>query len=605
MHVLLGAIGVSDERVDQMEAALRALAPGAVEVLVGRSGTGCWLAVTPPTSPVTAHTRDHAVGLAAIGSGAPAASAGGGLAAELRSPGRVLAASVPEVAAVRIDGDACSLLAAAGPGNQGLFVGEPADGGTIVGSNLHLVATCTGTSGQIDRSAEDVLLGFGFLPDDRTVHPRVRALRGTTLQIGPTPAGPTFTPAPAAVPEVSSFDEAVDVLFELYMGVLEEQAGRGSAHAVLLGGFDSALVAASLRHLGHDVATYTFGFGDATYEQRNVGLVTATIGSDEHWVRITPEVIADGLAEFGRVFAQPGPQPHYQLHTLAATRQVRADGFERVFTGDGCGTQSSGVPDHEKPRSPAPGRFAATPEPLQRRCTAADVDEAGRPLPGPHSRACRAALLEDVPLGRRRVDACRTGASTTSLCGAYVPDPLRLRTRPSPRSDAGGGRCRRLGSDAARVHGNALAGQSRMKVHGTVGDTGVAQFTPFTHPRVSRFVSSLPVEFLRPTGTSARASGKALLIEMVRRNRLLPGPLIDMPKQSPSDSPIDAWYSGPLRSLVFQSLVDLPFDWDRSYVEEILRPRTIEDVYRRRVSLGHQAHQAIGLLLSYAAFARG
>ncbi len=242
---------------------------------------------------------------------------------------------------MRVDRDTGSLLAAAGPGNQGLFVGEPVDGGTIVGSNLHLVASCTGTAGRIDRSAEDVLLGFGFLPDDRTVHPRVRALRSTTLQVGPAPAGPTFTPAPAPVPEVSSFDEAADVLYELYLGVIEEQAGRASAHAVLLGGFDSALVAASLRRLGHDVATYTFGFGDETYEQRNVGLVTATIGSEEHWVRITPEVIADGLAEFGRVFAQPGPQPHYQLHTLAATRQVCADGFERAFTGDGCDTRSS------------------------------------------------------------------------------------------------------------------------------------------------------------------------------------------------------------------------------------------------------------------------
>ena len=56
---------------------------------------------------------------------------------------------------------------------------------------------------------------------------------------------------------------------------------------------------------------------------------------------------------------------------------------------------------------------------------------------------------------------------------------------------------------------------------------------------------------------------------------------------------------------MFEALASLPFDWDRSYVEEILRPCAIEDLYRRRVSLGHQAHQVIGLLLSYAAFARG
>ena len=38
--------------------------------------------------------------------------------------------------------------------------------------------------------------------------------------------------------------------------------GPRRRHAVLLGGFDSALVAAGLRGLGHDVDCYTFGFGD-------------------------------------------------------------------------------------------------------------------------------------------------------------------------------------------------------------------------------------------------------------------------------------------------------------------------------------------------------
>ena len=416
---------------------------------------------------------------------------------------------------------------------------------------------------------------------------------------------PERRPAQAAAPpEVDSFDDAVEVLHDLYMGVIEEQAAGSTSHAVLLGGFDSALVTASLRRLGHDVATYTFGFDDPIYEQRNVATVTRITGSHEHWVPITPEVIGSGLREFGSVFAQPGPQPHYQLHTLEATRQVRGDGFDRVFTGDGCDAVFLGYPTVST-RARLVQRLSGIPDPLSRAALALLASKPADRHLGHIARMSR-STLENIRLGP---------PAGGHLPTRYLDDTslARLRLGPPPVQDEPVEAIRRRLAASAGIadpirlafHGNALTGQSRMKVHGTVGDTGVAQFSPFTHPRISGFVSSLPVEFLRPEGTSAGASGKALLVEMVRRHRLLPDVLIDMPKQSPSDSPIDGWYAGPLRNLVFEMLGDLPFEWDRGYVEQIMLPRRIEDVYRRRVSLGHQAHQAIGLLVSYAAFHRG
>ena len=68
-------------------------------------------------------------------------------------------------------------------------------------------------------------------------------------------------------------------LHEAFFSALEAQAGSRRRHAVLLGGFDSALVAAGLRRLGHDVDCYTFGFGDPTYEQRNAELMASSIGA--------------------------------------------------------------------------------------------------------------------------------------------------------------------------------------------------------------------------------------------------------------------------------------------------------------------------------------
>jgi hypothetical protein len=121
---------------------------------------------------------------------------------------------------------------------------------------------------------------------------------------------------------------------------------------------------------------------------------------------------------------------------------------------------------------------------------------------------------------------------------------------------------------------------------------------------VRGFAQRLPMSAFRPEGSKAGASGKYVLANMTRANGLLPDTIIDMPKQSPVDSPIDAWYAGPLRPVVDELLRGLPFAVNRSYIDELLTPKRAEDFLRQRYSLGHHVYQAIGLLCSYAAFAR-
>lgn len=605
MHLVLAATGVTAHRVDQLEATLQRHGTGPHRVLA--RGDGTWLGVSGRAGGVLAEQCGPDRSTAAIGSAAGALEHAGRLGQELAAPGSL--ATRPEQAAVTLDVRTGALVATAGPGNQGLFVATAPEGGTVVGSNLAAVAEAVGVAGRIDRGAEDFLLGFGFLPDDRTVHPGVRSLRASSVRVGPPGqaegdrAGPAPEPPAEAVPEVGSFDEAVDTLHDLYLRTVEEQAGTSTSHAVLLGGFDSALVSATLRRLGHDVTTYTFGFGDPTYEQRNVDLVTRSIGSHEQWVRITPDVIAQGLREFGTVFAQPGPQPHYQLHTLHAARRIRDDGFSHVFTGDGCDAVFLGYP-MVNTRARLVASLERVPAPVvalaQR---AAGTHVADRHL-GHVARMSR-SVLGNLRLG---------GAAAGHLPTCYLDDVAlrRLRTGAPPAQDEAVDEIRRrlvapvadLDRTRLAFHGNALTGQSRVKVMGAVDDTGVSQSTPFSHPRVARFVGSLPLEYLRPQGSAAGSSGKALLLEMTRRHRLLPDAVIDMPKQSPVDSPVDRWYTNELRGVVFELLEDLPFEWDRGYVEEILRPRRVEDLYRRRVSLGHHAFQAVGLLVAYASFSR-
>lgn len=594
-HFVLGAVGVGHERRERVRERADRHAGGDTTVLADTDGV--WLGRSARPGGVLADATSGTRAVAAVGSAVTDATrAAADAGAALRRHG------TPELATLTVDVEAGWLHADAGPGTQALFVGEAPEGGTVVGSSLALVAECIGANGQIDRSAEDFLLGFGFLPDDRTVHPGVRSLRDAQLALGGAPVAAEPDVVAEHPPQVSSFDEAVEVLHDLYMGVMEQQAGAARSHAVLLGGFDSALVTATLRRLGHDVATYTFGFGNPTYEQRNVGLVSRSTGSTEHWVDITPEIIGDGLRRFGSTFAQPGPQPHYQIHTLAAAGRIRDDGFDHVFTGDGCDAVFLGYP-MVNTRARLIGSLSKVPSPAVRGALAAtSLGVADRHL-GHIARMSRSTL------GNLLAGGVVGGHLPTRYLDDVALRRLRVGTPPVQDESVGEIRQRLAASvqhlDRTRLafHGNALTGQSRVKVMGAVGATGVAQSTPFTHPRVAAFVSSLPTEYLRPAGSAAGSSGKALLVEMARRHRLLPDEVIDMPKQSPVDSPIDRWYAGELRPLVFDLLDQLPFEWDRTYVEEILRPRRVEELYRRRISLGHHTFQAVGLLLSYASFA--
>ena len=91
---------------------------------------------------------------------------------------------------------------------------------------------------------------------------------------------------------------------------------------------------------------------------------------------------------------------------------------------------------------------------------------------------------------------------------------------------------------------------------------------------------------------------------MVRQYGLLPELFIGQPKQSPVDSPVDDWYMTCLKAQIISQLHDLPFEVNQKYVETILKKKVSEEWYREKVSIGHHAFQAIGLLASYASFNR-
>ncbi len=504
-----------------------------------------------------------------------------------------------------LGGDVAVLVADAG---RGVLAGAVTTGPHRVwarrdGDSVSLAthSTLLGAGRPADRSREDFLLAHGFVPEGGSVFEGVYGLAAgavTTFPDGLThPIAPTAPPVLAHDTDPAHWPKQ---LHELLLTAVEARAGRAREHAVFLGGFDSALVAALLVGLGHRVHAYTFGFEDHAYEQRNIDVVTRFLRADHTWVPITADVIGAGLAEFADVYSLPASQPHYLLHTLAAARAARADGFDRVFNGDGCDAAFLGFPTVHR-RATGTASMTRVPVPVVRAVRRLSSPEWFE-RHGGHVWRMGQGLLDEV-----EAPASIRGHLPFTILGA--PSRARLRTGPAPvgtvpvddiraRLAAGA-----AGLDPARraFHGHGLTGQSATKVDGAVAATGLAQWSPYLAPEVRAFALSLPAEALRPADGSA-GMGKDLLVRMTLDLGLLPEEIVRQPKQSPSTSPVDEWYAGPLRDQVLTQLDGLPFAWDRRYVAGLLAPKWAEEQYRHRVSIDRHALRAIGLLVTYASF---
>lgn len=499
-----------------------------------------------------------------------------------------------ESVALRVTSDG-QLTAVAGGGSHRLFARELANGRWVVSTHLASVVAI-GDSPAIDRSHEDFLLGFGFTPDGRTIFEGVAELPQLSVW------RPNSTVQPLAL-EPDQAETSEGDLISLLERAVERDAGTSSRCAVLLGGLDSALVCALLKKAGKDVVGFTYDFGVQEYNQSNIELLIKWLGIEHRWVPIDAERVLGAFRQLPDRVNAPSAQPHYQMHTQFAAEEVASEGFSRVFSGDGCDAIFLGFP--------TVNRRAA----LMRRL---------RRLPNPIARG-GLSILTARPIDRSLGHVARVARS--SLRASTLPYPAsghlptqyfddtslrRLRRGPAPVAAESVEETRiRLASglegvDATRLAflGNGATAASRWKVDGAVMHTGIAQFTPYKDPAVMKLAKALPTSVLRHPGAPSHGLGKAYLIDLVLKSGLLPSEVVLQPKQSPTTSPIDYWYMGELKSAMLEILEDLPFEWDRDYVLNLFEPKLAEELYRKRVSLSHHALQVVGLLASYAAFAR-
>jgi asparagine synthase (glutamine-hydrolysing) len=110
--------------------------------------------------------------------------------------------------------------------------------------------------------------------------------------------------------------------------------------AFLSGGLDSSVIVATMRRLGADIKSFTVGFDEASYDERESARATASYFATEHHeqvmeMRFQP-IMERWLASFGEPFGDPSALPTWYLSQHArdsVTVALSGDGGDELFAG--------------------------------------------------------------------------------------------------------------------------------------------------------------------------------------------------------------------------------------------------------------------------------
>jgi len=468
-----------------------------------------------------------------------------------------------------------------------------------------------GEQAALDRSHEDFLLGYEFLPGGRTPLEGVRELLAGKLlewRGGAATFHELKKPAPwgRRYADIDYRDEnqVIEALHGAFESALREQAPACSKVGVLLGGVDSALIAARLAAIGKDVHTFSFRYADDSYNQAYTDELASKYGLTHHWVPITPEVVREGLEHYPQRFSQVLSQPHYVIATAHVCRAARAEGILHCLTGDGCDGLFLGYPTVHFRAKLIQNLSRMTPvigKPLEF-VTALPWLELKLGHPYRIARNVSRILRRPLP-ARGHVAACTLDATALGLLRDEPAPPQAAEIEDILRELAQG--LEGVGSIRLAYLGKGRVGLNMVKLDGASSFAGVSLNSPYLHQGLAAMAGSIPDDLSRPERASkSKATGKYAFMSMIERNELLPLEMIYQKKRSPVMAPVDDWYWTILRSFMLSRFQHLPFSVDRRYAESLLTPKLAERVFRDKVGISRYVTPAAGLLATYAGFSQ-
>ena len=405
-----------------------------------------------------------------------------------------------------------------------------------------------------------------------------------------------------------SEEKLVVGLYESFMSSLESQIDRNEKAAVLLGGFDSGLVAAGLARLGKDVHTYTFRFDDERYDQNYTDLLQEHVGSSHHRVDCSPDMYAIGLEQYGRVFNAPTNWMPYVIFTRLAGQLIRKHGFSHVHSGDGADVVFWGHPLAFE-RANIIENFSKLP--------AIVLDALAFTMNFP---VAERLIGRPWHVIRTAIDQAQFDESKRGILPFEVVHPSAISwlfgEKPGDDLDI-----QRLTTDLASSQGSASPGKkaffsksvvspSKIKINALSSNLNLSMSSPYFSPILRSAVEIIPENLLRSGSDSATKDiGKYLLAKMAEKYELLPRNFIYQNKMAASDTPAHYYLKDPVVwKQAMLNMESLPFSPKSWVVDRTKRLTAAERVFARKFSKKTNNVMTVdhlsNLLISYGSYYR-
>lgn len=447
------------------------------------------------------------------------------------------------------------------------------------GSELKAVLEAGEIGGNLDAEALKDYLTFGHVPAPKTILEGVRKLepghmllcsqrRIQARRYWDIPFEPADSAAesPSVGRSEQEWTDAFSSLFEECVAMrLEADVPLG---AFLSGGVDSAaVVAAMARRCSGPVRTYTIGFEEEGYDERDQARrVAAMLNTDHHESVVRADAVETArrlVSHFDEPFADPCAIPAFHL-AQAARRHVTVS-----LSGDGPDEMLAGYRRYRFDLGESATR-ALAPAWLRRRA----FGLAGRMYPKAdwlprHWRAKR--TLQNLAADDITAHLCSVAICAGELPGLLLAPDLNISLAgydPFTRGRDLFASCpspdllnRLLYVDMKTL----LADEILTKVDRTSMAVGLEVRVPFLDYRLVELSARLPVALKLRDGC-----GKRVLRETVRR-WLGPGSA-EVAKHG-FDVPTDTWFRGPLRTMVCDELLS-----GSAAIRRWLEPRAVERI---------------------------
>lgn len=395
-----------------------------------------------------------------------------------------------------------------------------------------------------------------------------------------------------------SHNENELALFNCLKEVCAQQLGSSKKVGVLLGGFDSALVASILHHLGAQVHTYSFFYDNHSYNQPFTELLAKTHGISHHWVEINSNVIKEGLKTFGVNCSWPTMWLNYVVQTQYVCRKMSRDGMESCFSGDGCDTAFLGYPSTHR-RGQVYQRIPEISEKLSKSLVSLI-----------HYSKLEYYFGHIVRVALSLLDAAKESIDKRPLYSFQLFNSSSYRNLTGKEYDYSALHNKYFLNLQSKIEGlsyerkiylaKSFISPNRAKMVSSSDVSGLCIHSPYLHSALKSFANNLPEEVLRPDNNALGKEGKFLLMKMAENYGLLPHEIIYQSKIAAIKSPIDDWLANDLFDFSENKLSALPFEYDSGYVKTLLRNLLPEKVYKKYFSSDDVVSLAPSLLLTYA-----